>query len=677
MSNRLSESSSPYLQQHADNPVDWYPWGSEALEKAKKEQKPIFLSIGYSACHWCHVMKRESFQHQETAKIMNEHFVCIKVDREERPDLDKIYLQSLMLIMGGAGWPLNVWLTPDLKPYHGGTYIPHIPQEGMPSLGQQMLFLAQAWKTKKEDVVASADRVTSVLEQMADVKAPPLADESPWLDESVRGCELRYDDKNGGFGQAPKFPQPLVLRFLLLRAIDTNDTELFELVDHTAQAMGRGGLYDQLGGGFHRYTVDAEWDVPHFEKMLYDNAQLCSFYAEMFAHTKKPFYKWVVDSLVLWLERDMMTEEGGFCSSMDAESEQQEGRAFTWTFQQLAEALDDNEQQMFAKFFHVTREGNFHQGQSVLTQRKPISKCAKELGWDFELAVRVLNTAREKAFEAREERVQPDVDQKVVAAWNGQMLSALCQASRLVDTEDSFELAVKSGTFLADHLATKDESGHYPRVWCDGNAYGRALAEDLGSLVLGFLDLYELTLENRWFSKAMELYEHLVANHWDSEKNLTAQTSPDTKDILFRPYVFEDNPSPSGHSLLTECARRVSLLKGDDAAKTLLTKAIAKVAPLAAQAPTSLGYFLRTAHLTERGAAELILGGSGDEADKSFLEALGGRLLPHLVLACAGTPGLNPDLSAGKESGKAYLCENSSCKKPANNSEELAELLGV
>jgi uncharacterized protein len=674
MPNRLSESPSPYLRQHAENPVDWYPWGPEALEKAKAEQKPIFLSIGYSACHWCHVMKRESFQHQETADIMNKLYINIKVDREERPDLDKIYLQSLMLIIGGAGWPMNMWLTPDLKPYHGATYLPHIPHPGVPSLAQQLLFLADAWKSKREDVEASADRVTLVLQQMSDVKAPPLAEGVPWLDEAVRGCELRYDDKNGGFGQAPKFPQPLVLRYLLLRAIDTEDAELLELVDHTAQSMGRGGIYDQLGGGFHRYSVDAEWDVPHFEKMLYDNAQLCSFYAELFAHTKKPFYKWVVDSLVLWLERDMTLEDGGFCSSSDAESEEIEGRAFVWTLDQLAEVLDENERQMFAYFFNVTKAGNFSHGASVLTQRKPISKCAKGLGWDFELAVRVLNSAREKAFEAREERVQPEVDDKVVLSWNAQMVSALCHATRLAGTEEAPGMALKAGQFLLQHFGQKNEGGCYPRVWSQGQAYGQALAEDLGSLALAFFDLYELTLDDKWFSKAAELYQVLVADYWDPEKQLTAQTSPTTTDIPFRPYVFEDNPAPSGHSLFAECSRRYCHLTGDTSARERLEVALQKVAPVATQAPTSLGYFLRTAHLHERSPAELVLGGTGDQA-KSFLDALGGRLRPDLLVAASGTPGLNPELAEGREPGKAYLCENFSCKMPAESTEELVALL--
>ncbi len=619
-------------------------------------------------------MKRESFEHQETADIMNKLYINIKVDREERPDLDKLYLQSLMLITGGAGWPMNLWLTPDLKPYHGATYLPHIPRPGVPSLAQQLLFLADAWKTKRDDVEASAEKLTSALQQMADVKLPPLSEEIPWLDEAVRGCELRYDDKNGGFGHAPKFPQPLVLRFLLLRAIDTQDNELFELVDHTAQAMGRGGIYDQLGGGFHRYSVDAKWDVPHFEKMLYDNAQLCSFYAELFAHTKKPFYKWVVDSLVLWLERDMTLDNGGFCSSSDAESEEVEGRAFVWNPGQLAEFLDENEQQMFASFFHVTNQGNFSGGNSVLTQRKPISRCAKELGWDFELAVRVLNTAREKAFEAREERVQPGIDDKVIASQNGQMVSALCQAWRLVGTEEAQEMALKAGEFLLEQFATKREDGSYPRVWSQGQAYGQALAEDLGALAIAFFDLYEATLEEKWFSKGAELYEYLINNHWDAEKELTGQTNPSAQDLPFRPYVFEDNPSPSGHSLLAECSRRYFNLTGDPDSQARLKLAVRKIAPVATQAPTSFGYLLRTAHLFDTPHSDLVIGGS-DETARGFLTALNGRLLSNLTVTASTTPGLNPDLALNKELGKAYFCQNHTCRKPASTPEELAAQL--
>lgn len=674
MPNRLTECSSPYLLQHAENPVDWHPWGPEALEKAKKEQKPIFLSIGYSACHWCHVMKRESFEHQETADIINKLYIPIKVDREERPDLDKLYLKSLMLIMGGAGWPMNVWLTPDLKPYHGATYLPHVARPGLPSLAQTLLFLAKAWEEKRDEVNASAERVTSVLGQMADVNAPPMPEGTPWLDEAVRGCELAYDDKNGGFGQAPKFPQPLVLRFLLLRALDTDDQELFELVDHTAQAMGRGGLFDQLGGGFHRYTVDETWNVPHFEKMLYDNAQLCSFYAEMFARTQTPFYKWVVDSLVLWLERDMTLDNGGFCSSTDAESEEVEGRYFVWSHKELAEILDENEQQMFSAFYNVTPEGNFADHTNVLTQRKPISKCSKELGWDFELSVRVLESAREKAFDARAERPQPARDDKVIASWNGLMVSALCQAARLTQTEDAENLAVKNGEFLLKHLACKSKDGTYPRIWAKGNSYGCALAEDLGALTLAFFDLYELTLDQRWFDKANELYSELTEHYWDKEKRLTAQTSPRQTDLLLRPYVYEDNPTPSGHSLMLECARRHYHFSGEKASRDILESGLDKIAPIAKEAPASFGSALRTAHLHAEVGSELVLGGDPEQG-KVFLNALVGRLLPQLTICSAATNGLNASLTKDKKPGFAYFCRERTCGLPCSTPEELSEQL--
>lgn len=606
MANRLSKSSSPYLLQHADNPVDWYPWGPEALEKAKAENKPIFLSVGYSACHWCHVMKRESFEHEQTAAVMNKLYVNIKVDREERPDIDRMYLQSLMLFSGNAGWPLNVWLTPDLKPFHGDSYVPHLPSPGAPSFGQRLLYLADAWKNKQSEVQAAADKVASALERMSDVNALPLPEEIEWIDEAVTQCEMLYDDRHGGFGETPKFPQPMALRFLLRYALDNDDGELFELVDHTAQAMSRGGLYDQLGGGFHRYTVDAEWDVPHFEKMLHDNAELCAFYAELYDHTETPFYKWVVDSLVLWLEREMLLENGGFCSSTDAESEEEEGRAFVWSVDQLDEILDKNERQMFTKFYNVTFAGNFTDGTSVLTQRKPISRCAKELGWDFELAVKILNTAREKAFDARLERVQPGRDEKVIASWNGLMTSALCLAARLTETEDAKELAIQNGEFLLAMFSKPNEDGSYPRVSVDSKAYGQALAEDLGAVALAFFDLYELTLEERWLEKAQELYGVLLKEYWDEEKHLTAQTSPYATDILFRPFSFDDNPAPSGNSLFLECARRFYNYNDDDKAKKILEDGLNKVAPLAMQAPTSFGTLLRTAHLHRSPSLELV-----------------------------------------------------------------------
>lgn len=673
MSNRLSQSQSPYLLQHAENPVDWYPWGPEALAKAKQENKPIFLSIGYSACHWCHVMKRESFESPTTANIMNELFINIKVDREERPDIDKIYMQALMLMTGQGGWPLNVWLTPDLKPFHGGTYFPHIPQQGRPSFAQMLLTLGKAWKDNRDKIDASGDELAQALHQMTDVRAIEHPGDD-WLDKAVEVCELRYDDQHGGLGGAPKFPQPMALRFLLMRSMAQEDTELFEVVDHSMEIMARRGIYDQLMGGMHRYAVDQRWLVPHFEKMLSDNALICELYSEMFAYTAKPVYKWLVDTLVAWLEREMTLPNGGFASSQDAESEGEEGKYFIWTPQELATILDPSEHRLFCAFYGVNKEGNFMGHTTVLTQMTTLSRCAKDLGLDFELSVTMLGKARDKAIEHREKRVKPGRDDKALASWNAMMLSGLCKAARCVGSKTAFELAVNNAKFLKDTFCNPDPEGNYPRVCTNGVKEGIANAEDLGSMVLGFFDAYELTLDDQWFSQACQVFERLRLGFWDQSKNLTALASEKAEDLLLRPYSFEDNATPSAHSLMIECARRHHAFTGDPESKEIMEKGIEKIAGLAAQAPVGFGLALQAAHLANLAPKQLIL--SGDEqALANFNAAIDGGFYPDMLIAKVSTPGLNPELVEGRTGANAYLCENHTCSMPISKPKELAERL--
>lgn len=669
MPNRLSQCTSPYLLQHADNPVDWYPWGEEALAKARDEGKPIFLSIGYSACHWCHVMEKESFESPATAEIMNKLFVNIKVDREERPDIDKIYMQSVMLMTNQGGWPMSVWLTPDLKPFYGGTYFPAVPRPGMPSFAQLLLTLGKSWKDKREEVEKSAHDLSEALHRMADVADLPEPNPDTWMSECVEGCEMRYDDENGGFGKAPKFPQPMTLRFLLLRALSEEDSELLELVDHSLEQMARGGLYDQLGGGFHRYCVDADWTVPHFEKMLTDNALLCELYSEMYAHTGKPLYKWVVETLVQWLKREMTLEGGGFASSQDADSEGQEGKFFVWTAGQVADALDENERQMFATFYGVTKGGNFEQRTSVLTQRLSISRAAKELGWEFDFSVRILEAARKRAFEAREQRVRPGRDDKVLAGWNGLMLSGLCKAARMVGSEAARELALANGQFLKETFAELSDS--MPRVFMNGKTEGRILAFDLAAMVRGFFDLYELTLDGQWMETGMRLFNKLESEFWDPVKQLTALTEKDPADLLLRPYDFEDNAIPSAHSLMLECARRHHRFTGREVSLELAQEGLAKMKPVIHRAPTGFGMALQAAQLMEAPGGDVVLGGPESQG-KVFLPALEGRFLPGLMVASTATPGIKPALVEGKEAGKAYYCVDFSCREPVDTADELA-----
>jgi uncharacterized protein YyaL (SSP411 family) len=674
MANRLKDSTSSYLLQHAQNPVDWYPWGPEALEKALTENKPIFLSIGYSACHWCHVMERESFESTRTAEIMNKLFVNIKVDREERPDIDAIYLKAVVLMTGHGGWPTSVWLTPDLKPFYGGTYFPPAPRHGQPSFAQVLLSLALAWRDKREEITTSAQELLDAVARLSELAEPPSPTADDWLDKAVSLCIAQHDDQAGGFGGAPKFPQAMTLRFLLLQAVANQDKELLELVDHSCEAMARGGIYDQLGGGFHRYSVDSHWTVPHFEKMLYDNALLLGLYADLVAHTGKPLYRWIVETLVAWLGREMTLPEGGFASSTDADSEGEEGKFFVWTPQDLALVLDDDERRLFTAYYEITPDGNFEDGQTVLTQKQPLERVAKALGWNLERAVAVLDSARAKALQARQRRMAPARDDKAAASWNAQTVSSLCRAARQAGIVEAQELALRAGRFLKDHFSSPGPHGELCRLVSVGQAQGIAQAEDVGSLVLAFFDLYELTLEDEWLAAALALHERLLKDYWDDNKALTAMTTPRSVDIPLRPFSFEDNATPSAQSLLLECARRHYRLTGDERSRTIWEKAMAAVAPLAQRAPTGLGLALQSAALFQAAGQELILGGSTEQA-AGFLAAVQGRFVPNLLVARAESPGLDVALAQGKEAGKAYLCSGSSCQPPVTDVDALQDQL--
>jgi uncharacterized protein YyaL (SSP411 family) len=677
MPNRLHSSTSPYLQQHAHNPVDWYPWGSEALQKARAEDKPIFLSIGYSACHWCHVMERESFENPKTAEIMNKLFVNVKVDREERPDIDAIYMKSVVLMTGAGGWPTSVWLTPDLKPFFGGTYFPPAPRAGQHSFPQILLLLGAAWRDKRAGILASADDLIDAVARLSEVsEAAGTGQGESCLERAVEVCRGQYDRRDGGFGGAPKFPQAMTLRFLLLRAVQDNDGDLLEMVRRSADAMARGGLHDQLGGGFHRYCVDAGWSVPHFEKMLYDNALLLGLYADLAAYGAEPLYRQVVERLVDWLAREMSLGHGGFASSTDADSEGVEGRYFVWTPQQVEEALEGEERELFSLFYGVSKPGNFEAGATVLTQRRSLAECARQLGWTGERAAAVLERARAQALQARRLRVAPGRDDKALASWNALTVSSLCRAAGQLGMAEAAKLALRAGDFLRTHFCLPGEDGELARLVAAGRARGHALAEDVGALVLAFMDLYELTLEDAWLEPALSLYQTLIADYWDQDKGLTAMTPARASDIPLRPSDYEDNATPSAHSLLLECARRHFRLTGQARSRAIWEKASASVAPLASRAPTGLGLALQSAVLFQAPSQELVLGGPAEQA-REFLPALQGRLLPNLIVARAETPGIAAELGQAKEPGKAYLCSGSSCQPPVSRVADLLEGLAA
>ena len=496
MPNRLINETSPYLQQHAHNPVDWYPWGEEALSRAEREDKPILLSIGYSACHWCHVMERECFENEEIARIMNENFVNIKVDREERPDLDAIYMDAVQAITGSGGWPLTVFLTPQLKPFYGGTYFPPEDRGGLPGFPRVLQTVAQAYRTRKGEVESAAAQIIAYLNRSVEKsrEIEPLTEKMPGI--AYTAIRASFDAQNGGFGSAPKFPQPMLLEFLLRQCCRTGDPLCILMVEHTLGRMAKGGIYDQIGGGFHRYSVDARWLVPHFEKMLYDNALLSRIYLHTYQATDKQIYRRIVEETLDYVLREMTDKDGGFYSSQDADSEGVEGKFYVWTPDEIMEALGKDEGELVTRYFGVTREGNF-EGSNILSQVVETKALASELGIaPEELEARVAR-AKARLLELRAHRVPPHRDEKILADWNGLMLASMAEAASVLERDDYLKAAIANASFLIKALYDGETLKHsYKKEKGKVNGY----LSDYALLCEGLLSLYQAGFQERWLS---------------------------------------------------------------------------------------------------------------------------------------------------------------------------------
>ena len=502
MPNRLIHESSPYLRQHANNPVDWYPWGTEALELAVREDRPILLSVGYSACHWCHVMERESFEDPGIAALMNEHFVSIKVDREERPDIDSIYMGAVQAMTGQGGWPMTVFLTPDGKPFYGGTYFPPEERGGLPSFPRVLTTMADVYRNRRGDVISTTNQLIAHMRQMTR-SAPgiePLTDDI--MVQAARELRKQFDDNYGGFGLQPKFPQPMTLEFLLRQYLRNEDPSVLEMVELTLDQMARGGIYDQLGGGFHRYSTDTYWLVPHFEKMLYDNALLARLYLHAYQLTGSPMYRRIVKETLDYVIREMTSPEGGFYSAQDADSEGEEGKFFVWRPEEIVEILGGEDGKLVNDYYGVTIHGNF-EGRSILHVPTPLPDFARSVGMDTDAFQQRLQEARAKLMERRASRIAPERDDKVLTSWNGLMLAAFAEAAVVLDRDDYRDVAVTNGAFLLDKLV--EESGRLLRTYKDGQAKLYGYLEDYAFLIDGLLLLHEATFGERWLKGAIEL----------------------------------------------------------------------------------------------------------------------------------------------------------------------------
>ena len=675
MPNRLSAETSPYLLQHAENPVDWYPWGAEALERARREDRPILLSIGYSACHWCHVMERESFENADTARLMNERFVCIKVDREERPDLDGIYMQAVQALTGRGGWPMTVFLTPDGEPFYGGTYYPPEDRHGMPGFPRVLDAVSDAYANRRDDV----RKTTEMLRQ---AYAAPVGGDGTQavsgelLDRAFRLTAAEYDVRHGGFRGAPKFPQAMSLESVLVTWGRTGDPIPLELVAKSFRAMARGGIYDQIGGGFARYATDAVWLVPHFEKMLYDNALLARLGVHLWQATADPDVRRVCEETIDWVAREMTSPDGGFYSTLDADSEGEEGRFYVWTAEEIDALLGDTAPIVRA-YFGVEPGGNF-EGRSILHVPRSVDAVAAAGGVELDHLRETIAHARRVLYDARARRIWPARDEKILAAWNGLMLRAIAEGARAFDIPRYRDLATASGEFLFRSMVRGDR---VMRSHKDGVTRIAGYLEDHAAVALGALALYDLTFDRRWLDRARALGDAMVRWFWDETIGAFFDTAADHEPLITRPRDVSDNATPSGTSLAVELSLRLAELFGDDAHRRRAVRALAGLADGMGQFPLAFGHLLVAADLAVRGATELaIVGEPAAPEFQALAHAAARRFVPALVLA-GGSAGANADLPllAGRASpdspATAFLCRQYACDAPTSDPGVLAEQL--
>ncbi len=677
MSNRLADETSPYLLQHAENPVDWYPWGTEALQRAQQENKPIFLSIGYAACHWCHVMERESFEDVEIAKLMNEHFINVKVDREERPDIDSLYMQAVITLTGQGGWPTSVFLTPGGEPFYGGTYFPPEPRHNLPSFRQVLLGISQAWREDHDRLMTAAGELkiriasASVLSSPADHLDPTI------LESAAQALFSSYDWTHGGWGGAPKFPMATVIDFLLRLHNRTQDTLARDMATHALAKMAQGGIRDHLAGGFHRYTVDRSWLVPHFEKMLYDNALLARAYLHAWLVTGEDAFRSIVDDTLGFLLRDMKHPSGGFFSSLDADTEGEEGRFYVWSYDELGAALPDDKQfALFAAAFGASEAGNF-KGRNILFQARAEQELADELQLDVEQVGVMLSKSQHLLLQIRNERQAPALDDKVLASWNGLLLSALAESARAMRDSNYLEAAQDLAAFLLEEMTVE---GQLMRSWRDGDARQRAFLQDHAAVGLGLLALYQTDFDPRWYQAAVRQAEE-VLDHFADPNGGFFDTRDDHEPLLARPKSLQDTPVPSANTLAAKLMLNLAALSGDGRYASASETIIRSMQADASRFPSAFSGWLSALDFVLGPQLQLaIVGQPGAPDFEGLVETVQGRYHPHIVIA--GSPAGasdHPELLENRkminDQATAYLCQGFACKLPTNSPAELTKQL--
>ena len=676
MSNRLIEETSPYLLQHAENPVHWFPWGDAALKAAGELARPIFLSIGYSSCHWCHVMAHESFEDGETAQYMNDHFVNIKVDREERPDLDDIYMKAVQGLTGQGGWPLTVFLTPDSKPFFGGTYFPPAPRMNMPSFRHVLEAVVDAWQQRRQQVEEQSEKLREFIAEHTAFDLSPSTLTLTTLREAGEAIQANFDPIHGGFGAAPKFPQAMSLDFLLRRYHRTQDLSLLNAITKTLDSMAFGGIYDQIGGGFHRYSVDERWLVPHFEKMLYDNALLSRLYLDAFMRTRNPLYERIACETLDYVRREMTAPTGGFYSAQDADSEGVEGKYYVWTPDEIKAVLGADDARLFCKYYSVTPEGNF-EGKNILF----LSSGADD-GFSEEEVDRVRTVLSPKLLEARAQRIKPETDTKVIAGWNGLMLQSFAQAARQLGRPADLQTAITNGEFL---LSAMVNNGRLAHTYTPGKAAGLGFLDDYGSVAVGFLALYEATFDSKWFTAARRLCDTILREFYDGD-GAFFDTSTQHESLIVRPRNLFDNAVPSGTSLACEALLTLYAYTGNNTYYEPVDSALSLQAGALAKAPSAFGQILCVADSFLAPLKEVAIVGNPTAQDTiALLTSINEQYAPDVVLALR-----HPDDASATETipllaerqqldsqATAYVCRQFVCKRPTTDPEELRAQLAV
>ncbi len=670
--NHLASESSPYLLQHQNNPVDWYPWGPEALGRARSENKPIFLSIGYSACHWCHVMEHESFENERISRILNQHFINIKVDREERPDLDHIYMNAVQMMTGRGGWPMSVFLTPELKPFFGGTYWPPDNRMGMPGFEQIITAVQDAWQNRREAAEQQAAHLTQALTQLGPTAGETLALNLELLNNAASRLEQVFDRQHGGFGNAPKFPHAADLQFLLRIEQRTKRPQLLDMVQLTLDKMARGGIYDHLAGGFARYSVDDRWLVPHFEKMLYDNALLAEAYLDAHLVTREARYARVVREIADYVLTYMTDRSGGFHSTEDADSEGVEGKFYVWTVAEIKEILGAEAGERFCTVYDVRPGGNF-EGRSILNLPRTLAQCAELLRWDLASLTRELDQSRRKLLEARDKRVRPGKDDKVLVSWNALMINVLARAAAPLDRPTYLDAARRAANFLLEHVGRSD--GRLLHCWRQGQAKLDAYLDDYTYMVNALVTLYETDFDERWLQQAVRLADVVLDHFQDARDGGFYFTADDHEPLITRTKDLYDSSIPSGNAMAAAALARLASLSGRSDFLEAAQATLQWAGSALRDNPSACGQLLIAADFLLGPMRQMVLiGGRDSEGLREVVQGLRGQFLPRTVIAARpADPPLTESsplatLFAGKQplddQVTAFICEDFTCQQP-------------